>query len=797
MSRLSPNILTGLFITLFCGLSFLIRTLLPFDKIFSGGWIKFSSIDAYYHMYLVDNMARNFPHLTSFSPYFIYPDGGTIAGIHFFDWLLGGICWVVGLGSPTQHTVDVVSVYFPAILGALTVIPVFFIGKVLFNKWVGIIAAVLIAILPGEFLGRSILGFTDQHIAEVLFSLVAVLFLILAIKQAQKNDLTFSSVRQSDWKTMGRPLVYMVLAGLFLGIYLITWQGGLLFVFIIALYFVIQFIIDHLRRKSTAYLSITGFVTFLIAAVIFLRFSPSLDISLAIVAALLIPPVLGVISWLMRNRNLKPLYFPAVLVLIGVVILVIVWLAAPGLFDTVKERFTIFNPGGASAETTIEMQSFFTQDGGFYTGRAWGNFTTGFFLTRDFAIPGFGIIGFFVLLWLYIRRRGEDNHWLLLVIWTLVVLVATIGQRRFAYYLAINVALLTAFIAWQIMWLVGLKNLVKSPEPEVPASTDTGGKNKKVNQRDIPYGRSLSIVSVAVVTIVVFFLVFFWNIQKSVDVAKGVYYAPSDGWQESLLWMKDNTPEPFGDPEAYYGLYENPPPGESFEYPESAYGVTSWWDYGYWITRTAQRIPNANPSQATGPIENVAAYLLSTDIPNDQEIQDILLDFNTKYVAIDFEMTLAKFPAIANWADEPYEKYFEIYLIPYSGQLTAKIIYYPEYYQTTCVRLYHFNGEAFTDEKPVVIEYEEAGGYKRITRISTFSSYEEALDYLQTEGTENRRIVGLYPFISPIPLEKMEDYRLVHTSEQRVEHLDWKLVPEVSPVSFLLPDVKIFEYTGD
>jgi oligosaccharyl transferase (archaeosortase A-associated) len=797
MSRLSPNILTGLFITLFCGLSFLIRTILPFDKIFSGGWIKFSSIDAYYHMYLVDNMTHNFPHLTSFSPYFIYPGGGNVAGIHFFDWLLGGICWVVGLGSPTQHTVDVIGVYFPAILGALTVIPVFFIGKALFNKWVGIIAAALITFLPGEFLGRSMLGFTDQHISEVLFSLVAILFIILAIKQAKTNKLSLSSIIRRNWKVITRPLVYMVLAGLFLGIYLITWQGGLLFVFIIALYFVIQFIIDHLRRKSTEYLGIIGFIVFLIAMIIFLPFSPSRDISLAIIAAVLIPPILGTISWFVRNRDLKPLYFPAVLVLIGVVILIIFWLAAPGLFDTMMERFTIFNPGGASAETTIEMQSFFTQDGEFYSGRAWGNFTTGFFLTRDIAIPGFGIIGFFVLLWLYIRRRGEDNHWLLLFIWTLVVLVATIGQRRFAYYLAVNIALLTAFISWKLMWWVGLKNLVKRSESGVQTPINPGGKKKNVDKRDITIGRGLSIGRVAVVAIVIFFLIFFWNIQKSVEVVKAVYYAPSDGWQESLLWMKDNTPEPFGDPDAYYGLYEKPPEGETFEYPESAYGVTSWWDYGYWITRTAHRIPNTNPSQAAEPIEKVAAYLLSSEVPHNQEIRDILHDFDTKYVAIDFDMTLGKFPAIANWAGESYEKYFEIYLIPYNGQLTTKIIYYPEYYQMTCVRLFHFNGEAFTDERPMVIEYEEAGSYKRITQVTTFTSYEEALEYLQTEGTENRRIVGLYPFISPIPLEKMEEYQLVYTSEAEVEYLDWKLVQEVSPVSFLLPEVKIFEYTGD
>jgi oligosaccharyl transferase (archaeosortase A-associated) len=792
--------LTGIFITLFCGLSFLIRTVLPWDKIFTGGWIKFSSIDAYYHMYLVDNMAHNFPHLTSFNPYFIYPDGVTIGGAHFFNWLLGGITWVVGLGSPSQYTVDVVGVYFPAILGALTVIPVYFIGKTLFNKWVGIIAAALIAVMPGEFLGRSILGFTDQHIAETLFSATAVLFIILAIKQARTNQLTLGSVFQRDWKVILKPLIYAILAGLFLGIYLITWQGGLLFVFIIALYFVIQFIIDHLKRKSTGYLGIIGFLVFLIAAVIFLPLSPSRDITLAVIAALLIPPVLGIISWFISSRKFKPLYFPAVLVLIGVVIIIIFSLAAPGLYDTMMERFSIFNPGGASASTTIEMQSFFTQGGEFTIGKAWGNFTTGLFLTRDLAIPGFGIIAFVVLLWLYIRRRGEENHWLLLIIWTLVVLVATIGQQRFAYYLAINIALLTAFISWQIIWEAGLKNLIKSPEPDLNTPADTGERNEAVKKGSQTYEHRIRVAGVVVVTVAILFLAFFWNIGKAVSQAEPVPYAPSDGWQESLLWMKDNTPEPFGDPDAYYGLYEKPPPGESFEYPESAYGVTSWWDYGYWITRTAQRIPNANPSQAQGPIKKVAAYLLSTDVPHNREIQDIIHEFNTRYVIIDYDITLSKFQAIAEWAEKPGEQYFEMYIIHSGDEYTPTIFYYPEYYRTTCVRLFFFDGEAVTDEKPLVIEYEEICDgdriYKLVTGITPFSSYEEALEYLQTEGTENRRIVGTYPFISPVPLEAMDDYRGVYTSEEKLYDYDIELNDEET-IHGSVFDVKIFEYIGN
>ena len=162
--------------------SLLLRTIPPYHQIFTDLGVKFALNDAYYHMRLIDNLVANFPHFSYYDPYFVFPGTTVIGGAHFFDWLVASITWVVGLGSPTPDTVNMVGVYLPPIMAALLVIPVYFIGKTIFNKWVGVIGALLAAILPGEFLGRSILGATDHHVAEVLFSMAAIMFLILAIK---------------------------------------------------------------------------------------------------------------------------------------------------------------------------------------------------------------------------------------------------------------------------------------------------------------------------------------------------------------------------------------------------------------------------------------------------------------------------------------------------------------------------------------------------------------------------------------------------------------------------------------
>ena len=259
-SKLFPKLSTSVVLALFFGISLYIRVYLPYDQVFVGDVIKFTGVDAYYHMRVVDNLVHNFPRLIEFDPYFVYPTGSWMAMPPFFDWLLAGIIWVITLGSPTQQVIDVVGVYFPAFLGALAVIPVYFAGRALFGHWAGLISAGLIAVLPGEFLGRSILGFTDHHVAETLLSATAMLFLLLAIKASRVSGLTFSHLRRRDWATIARPIIYSLLSGIFLGIYLITWFGGPLFVFIISVFFVVQFVIDHLRRMPPDYLCLIGVI---------------------------------------------------------------------------------------------------------------------------------------------------------------------------------------------------------------------------------------------------------------------------------------------------------------------------------------------------------------------------------------------------------------------------------------------------------------------------------------------------------------------------------------------------------
>lgn len=308
--------------------------------------------------------------------------------------------------------------------------------------------------------------------------------------------------------------------------------------------------------------------------------------------------------------------------------------------------------------------------------------------------------------------------------------------------------------------------------------------------------KTRNIIVVVFVGLILFMLIFYPNLTKAIDVSSSVYYAPSDGWYKALLWLRDNTPEPLGDPEAYYNDYEY----YSFNYPETAYGVTSWWDYGYWITRIAKRFPTSNPAQTEIRNRKTAKYLLSSSVPHDSETLNTLKWFGTKYVIIDYAMTLSKYYAIATWADKELSQYIELYYFQLDdGRLAAKYFYYPDYYRTLVVRLFYFNGEAFNDATPIVLDYKitninQDKTIKLITGLKAFSTYKEALDYQENGNSDNRVIVGMYPSRSPIELEELPGYKNIYNTVEKVKHYDWDFYQEVNQFVILYPEVKIFEY---
>ncbi len=783
--QFSPELLTGLTLVFFFGLALFLRIYLPHDQIFGGEWVKFSGVDAYYHMRMVDNLVHNFPHFFTFDPYLFFPKGalptGGLGDVYLFDWLLAGVIWMIGLGSPSAHTIDAVAAYFPTVLAALTVIPVYFIGRQLFGRRAGIFAAGLIAVMPGEFLGRSLLGFTDHHIAETLLTTTAMLFLVMAVKTSQERGLTCDHFWRQSPAMLRRPVIYGLLGGAFLTTYLVMWFGGLLFAFTVAAYFLIQSVIDHLNHRSDDYLVPVGLsffiIPFLVALVIYVRSALDVLYLISLSIPLLLPAVLSMISRLMTGMRIRAPYYPAVLVGLGAAGIGLFYNTSPSLFQYAWSKFSIFIWN--SSPTIAEMQPLFIDwrrslEGEFSFAIAWGNFTTGFFISVILLLYWI----FYTKIWRH-RNSPEKN---VLIVWSIVILLATLGQRRFAYYLAVNIALLTGYLSGQLLQRAAFGTGEAKPGISPPVAA--AGKGRQKRKKKDPVLFTWRQINISLVLSAIFFFVFLPNLRATADITRQVPFTPPDAWVSSLYWLRENTPEPFGDPDFYFQRYNHPAPGEVFDFPETAYGVAAWSDYGYWIARIARRPVNSTPGPGGS---SVAELFLARD---EKEAQPVIEKLDSAYIVLDYLTVMEKFWALVQWAGKDRSQFYEAYLIPGKDNGYSKVnLFYPEYYHTLAVRLYCFDGRAVTPRVSTVVSYKEVltpeGRLAKVlTDVNEFPGYQAALAYIENQESGGHKIVSDDPLSSPVPLVELQDYKLIHGSEELVGQLDmgWQ------------PAVKIFQY---
>ena len=750
--RDNPSLLYLTLLLIIFGVSLWVRIYLPYPSILGGEWVRFRGADAWYHMRLVDNMLRHFPRRISFDPYTFYPYGQEVPFAPLFDFIIAFVAWVIGLGNPGQRLAEVVGAYIPAVLGALTTIPVYVLGKELFGRKAGIISAAMLAVLPGEFLARSLLGFTDHHSAESFLSTVTVMFLALALKTARERGLSFTRLFGEGQGTFKKPLLLSCLAGAALASYILAWTAGLLLVFILFCHLVIQYTIAHLKGRPIDGLCLVSTLTFLIALLMIVPFPhrgflTELHVP-ALAIALLATLTLGGLSKALAHRRVNRLCYPLALVGLGLLGLGGFYLFAPSLLHSMLDKFNVFRPQGAKL-TIGEARPLFHPYGPISLSPvSWGAFTASFLL----ALVALALIAYAVL------KEGKAEETLLLV-WSVVMLAAMVSQRRFGYYFDVNIALLAGYFCARIIDWSALEKL-----------------------------EGMQILTV----IAVIFIIFCPDVGKVTALARlsGALTNINDDWYSALQWLRANTPDPFQNPDFYYGLYQAPQAGERYEYPDSAYGVMSWWDYGHWITRIARRIPNSNPFGQRGGRE-AARFFLAQD---ESQANEVLEKLGSKYVIVDFEMATGKFPAMVIVAGENPTRFFETYYRRTSkGKLVPVMVYYPAYYRSMCARLYNFGGQAVVPRNSTwVISYvektDESGRrYKEISSLRLFPTYEEAKAYLQSQSSPHYRIVGNDPFRSPVPLDRLESYRLVYKSLSVVVKRGGRSISYV----------EVFEYTPE
>jgi dolichyl-diphosphooligosaccharide--protein glycosyltransferase len=130
------------------------------------GVVRFALHDASYHARRALYSFVNFPAVLVFDPYIAYPDGAPVPIPPLYDWMLAGVARLIG---DSALSFERVAAWASPVLSALTVWPIYAVGRRLGGPAVGLGAAFLFALLPAST-NRAGVGNPDHHAAVALIA---------------------------------------------------------------------------------------------------------------------------------------------------------------------------------------------------------------------------------------------------------------------------------------------------------------------------------------------------------------------------------------------------------------------------------------------------------------------------------------------------------------------------------------------------------------------------------------------------------------------------------------------------
>src|ERR1700685_4602895 len=86
-----------------------IRVAPRFYLVFQPGFVNFQDSEAWYHVRVAENLIRHFPFRIAVDPYLTFGRVQETATAPTYDWVLGLISWLVGLGAPSDRLVDMIA----------------------------------------------------------------------------------------------------------------------------------------------------------------------------------------------------------------------------------------------------------------------------------------------------------------------------------------------------------------------------------------------------------------------------------------------------------------------------------------------------------------------------------------------------------------------------------------------------------------------------------------------------------------------------------------------------------------
>lgn len=384
-----------------------------------------------------------------------------------------------------------VAAFWPVFSGAVMVVLVFLIGKVLVNRGTGLLAAFVFAIDPTS-IQRTSLGFFDTESVGLLGMFIAVLFFALSLR---KNTVPFA-----------------IVSGLGLGLMALSWGAYLYPLNLFALFVMILALIGKWNKRVAVSFTIIASITMFALAV-----SPNNGISAAIspytvgpIMAVLISIVMGLTEFIQDGAKRRLASIGSVVGIVGVLLV----LLFVGVFGEIGGKFLLFlNPflrEGSPVVGTVGEQF----------PAIWYSFFSNFHLLVVLAPIG---------AYLAIKRLKSKD--VFIVLFALAAIYGASSYIRLLIIVAPAVSLLAGLALGSIFAYA--MAIIRQPADKKSRATTL---NKW-------YGVLTIVLILGAMVPLAYYNVRYANKPAMIVTASSNYAEDIPDWKEALAWMRDNLPE--------------------------------------------------------------------------------------------------------------------------------------------------------------------------------------------------------------------------------------------------------------
>lgn len=305
--------------------AFLLRTVFVYGLSSGGGFALSGGSGAQNHLHVVESILNGSFVLGSDAAV-NYPIGGLNVVPILMDVLAAGVATILGFfGMTTTESASAALAVLPPVLGALTCIPVYAIGKELFDdKRIGVIAALIFAFLSLPISSTVFSNGTEYALTAFLISCMS--YSLIKTVRLMESD-------ASAKKVYARSIV----SGVLFGLIALSWNGFGLMILVVGVPLMLQIGVDRINGKNFTKVlaghSLTLIVGIAIAAVYYI---PAGLWDAVFSGPLLLTVLIVLFGFLFRALQSKPWIsvIPSLLVVLAV-ILVAIYFVRPELFSAI------------------------------------------------------------------------------------------------------------------------------------------------------------------------------------------------------------------------------------------------------------------------------------------------------------------------------------------------------------------------------------------------------------------------------------------------------------------------------